>query len=68
MSITCHRPASSRWLVPIDSLCRLGHLRRDLDRWNIDGGASPMPQPANFDLDLPPMLPSEVLWRPEVRP
>ena len=68
MSITCHRWASSRWLVPIDRLRRLHHLRRGLDRWNADGGAGPMPQPAAFGLKLPKLKPSEILWRMEGRP
>ena len=51
-----------------DRLRRLHHLRRDLDGWNAAGGASPMPQPSNYDLRLQPLLPSEIFWPMESRP
>ena len=44
------------------SLRRLHHLRLCLDHWRAAGCADPMPQPASFNLHLPPMRPSEVLW------
>ena len=44
------------------SLRRLGHLRRDLDRWRAAGSRGPMPQPRQFGLRLPPMRAAEILW------
>ena len=40
------------------SLDRLRTYRRALDAWDQTGGNRPMPQPSDFDLELPNLRPS----------
>ena len=47
---------------PQDRLNLLGQFRRELDRWEEAGGRGPLPQPADFGLDLSPLDSHEVLW------
>jgi hypothetical protein len=43
-------PGSLRW------------FRQELDLWDAAEGSRPMPQPRDFDIDLPNLRPSEVDW------
>lgn len=45
-----------------EHLRRLQWLRQELDLWNEAEGSRPMPQPADFGLDMPGLKPSEVFW------
>ena len=59
---------SSPHPAPLDALRRLRHLRRSLNDWRTAGFVGHQPQPQDFGLRLPPLRPSEVLWRMEARP
>jgi hypothetical protein len=47
---------------PANSLARLRLFRFSLDCWRACGCPGEMPQPADFDLRLPPLTPEAVLW------
>ena len=55
-------PAVPRSNAPQHRLNLLGQFRRELDRWEEAGGRGPLPQPADFGLDLSPLDSHEVLW------
>lgn len=45
-----------------EPLRRLAWLKRELERWDAEGGSWPMPQPKSFGLALPDLKPSEIAW------
>ena len=57
-------PPVPRPNAPKDRLKRLGQLRREYDRWHANGRVGQPPQPRDFDLRLPDLDPSQVLWGP----
>ncbi len=58
------KPLTRRWpqAGPADCLVRLRLFRFDLNVWHQTGRHGAMPQPGEYGLRLPPLVPEAVLW------